>query len=93
MITLNVYLDVLPEKKESYLQFVKSLVHASKQEQGCLFYAHYASVHEENQFLIVENWADQAALNRHNRTMHLQKFVAEIPQYLATECTIKTSES
>lgn len=93
MITINVHLDVISEKKEEYLKFVEDLVITSKNEKGCLLYNHYSNLYEENKFIIVENWENQSALDQHNNTKHLQKFIDEISNYLTSDFIISISKA
>lgn len=88
MITINVFLTVKPEKKAEYLAFVKELVAASREDAGCLFYSHFSDLYDENKFVIVENWADQAAIDLHNQTPHLKSFVENIPTMAEFELKI-----
>ncbi|MBO0424291.1 hypothetical protein BCR22_13935 [Enterococcus plantarum] len=93
MITINVFLQVKPEKRTDYLAFIAELVKASQQDEGCLFYNHFEKVDHPNQFIIVENWQDTSAVEKHNETPHLKKFLKEAAFYLEKEAIIKVSQS
>ncbi|MBO0439241.1 putative quinol monooxygenase [Candidatus Enterococcus ikei] len=93
MVTINVFLQVRPEKRAAYIAFVTELVTASQQDEGCLSYDHFENVSQQNQFVIVENWQDRLMVDRHNETPHLKKFLSEISLYLEKEPTIKISYS
>lgn len=89
MIIINVLLKVKPEKREEFLVFVEDLVNKSRQDEGAIFYDCLESLDMKNQFMIIENWRDQAAVDLHNETDHLKKFIAEIDQYLAADKELK----
>ncbi|MBV7390034.1 MULTISPECIES: putative quinol monooxygenase [Enterococcus] len=89
MIIINVLLKVKPEKREEFLVFVEDLVSKSRQDEGALFYDCLESLDTKNQFMIIENWRDQAAVDLHNETAHLKKFIVEIDQYLAADKELK----
>ncbi|MBO0472421.1 antibiotic biosynthesis monooxygenase [Enterococcus ureasiticus] len=93
MITINVFLQVKPEKRTDYLAFIVELVNASQQDEGCLFYAHFEKVDQSNQFIIVENWQNSSAVEKHNETPHLKNFMNEASFYLEKEAVIKVSRS
>lgn len=93
MITINVRLQVKPEKRAAYIAFVAELVQASLKDEGCLFYDHFESLTEPNQFAIVENWASQEAVAKHNETDHLKKFAAEISEFLEKDFVLQVSHA
>lgn len=93
MITINVFLQVKPEKRTEYLTFIAELVKASQQDEGCLLYNHFENVDQPNQFIIVENWQDTSAVEKHNETTHLKKFLNDASFYLEKEAVIKVSHS
>lgn len=91
MITINVFLEIDSPKKEEYLEFVNNLVKSSQKEKGCLFYGHFSNVEDSTQYVIVENWENQKALDLHNKTEHLKSFVQNINQFLIEDCKISVS--
>ncbi|KRL03909.1 putative quinol monooxygenase [Liquorilactobacillus hordei] len=91
MVIINVLLKVIPEKREEYLTYVENLVNKSLQDEGNVFYSHFEDVYQKNQFMIVENWANQAAVEAHNKTDHLQDFLKNIGTYLVEDCKINVA--
>lgn len=88
MITINAFLTIKPEKKIEYLEVINQLVEASRQDQGCLYYSHCADLADENKFVIVEHWADQAAVDLHNQTPHLQHFIKRKNEFASEANTV-----
>ncbi len=56
---------------------------ASRAEEGCLAYRLYEDSEVENEFVFVEEWESQEALERHFATPHIARFMSEIPTALA----------
>ena len=75
MITINVLLKVKAEKEQDYLAFLDDMVQKSRQDDGCLFYDHFRNVKHHNEYIIVENWADDESVEKHNQTTHLKTFL------------------
>ncbi|GAA6237630.1 putative quinol monooxygenase [Apilactobacillus micheneri] len=82
MITNNVRLTIDPNKRAEYLSFIDDLVNKSLKDKGNLSYAHYQDVNDENQYLILEHWESQAALDAHSKTDHLINFQNHIGEYV-----------
>lgn len=91
MITINVFLKVKPEKEQAYVEYVDNMVQKSRADEGCLYYDHLKSLTAEHEYAIVENWADEAAVEKHNATEHLQNFLKDISEYLSEDLVLKTS--
>ncbi len=93
MITINVLLKVKPEKEQAYLEYVNTMVQKSRADEGCLFYDHLKSVTAPYEYMIVENWADDAVVEKHNETEHLQNFVQDISEYLTEDFILQKSQN
>ena len=93
MITINVLLKVKAEKEQDYLAFLDDMVQKSRQDDGCLFYDHFRNVKHHNEYIIVENWADDESVEKHNQSTHLKTFLEKIPAYLEEEIVLKISRS
>lgn len=93
MIVINVRLNVAEAKRQAYLEFVANLVEKSRQDSGNLFYGHYEDVKQRNNFIIVENWQDEEAVNKHNATPHLQNFLKNVGQFLTKDYEIQVANS
>ena len=92
MILINVHCDVDPAKRDAFKDYLKNLVEKSRQDQGNLFYTYLIDGLDENKFMIVENWADQAAIDAHNQTAHLQDFLQNARSYLTKNFVIRIAE-
>ncbi len=56
---------------------LRALGAASRPEAGCLRYDLHVDLQRPERFVMLEEWADQAALDRHDATPHLRRFIAE----------------
>ncbi len=83
MILINVKWTVRPEYVERWPQIVKEFTDAVRDEPGNIFFEWARSLDEENTFLLVEAFADDAA-EAHVNSDHFRKFTAEAPDYVAT---------
>jgi quinol monooxygenase YgiN len=65
---------VAPEHRDRFLAAVAQITRATSAETGNQEYAFYQSVDSGEEFLLVERWDDQDALEAHFRTEHLEAF-------------------
>lgn len=72
MIKVVVKIFVREEMKDAFLQVVKPLVAASKQDEGNIGYTCNVSVDDPNIFAFIENWKDKESLDKHMQTAHFQ---------------------
>lgn len=89
MIQITVNLKVSEKNQAAMKNVLKQLVEKSSIEKGCNSYGAFISREDANEWLIVENWADQQALDAHNETSHFKKLVPEMFE-LAESASIKT---
>lgn len=88
MLTVNAFLHINSDKKEEYLEKVNYLVLESQKEHGCLFYNHYENVEKLDEFIIVEHWEDEIAIENHKESVHFKDFIEKINQYLVEDLNI-----
>lgn len=74
MIIIHADMQIKPEKREAFLQTVQPLVAGSQAEDGCLRYTLTQDVANLNRFTMIEVWADQDAVDRHNASSHFTGF-------------------
>jgi quinol monooxygenase YgiN len=56
---------------------------ASRAEAGCLGYALYADTESEHDFVFVEEWDGEEALQRHFGTDHIREFMSAVRPLLS----------
>ena len=91
MITINVLLKSEGRKEQDYLAFLEDMVQKSRQDDGCLFYDHFRNVKHQNEYIIVENWADDKSVEKHNQTTPFKNILEKIPAYLEEEIVLKSA--
>ncbi|MBV8602107.1 MAG: antibiotic biosynthesis monooxygenase [Candidatus Eremiobacteraeota bacterium] len=74
MIALNVIYSFPPEKIDEAIGYFEQMQPASRAEPGCLFYTVYRDSDDPNTFVIHEQWKDQAALEAHGASAHMQRY-------------------
>jgi quinol monooxygenase YgiN len=66
-------------RREDLKRIGQALAQASRAEEGCLGYRLYEDVENENEFVFVEEWESQEALDQHFATAHIAEFMQAIP--------------
>lgn len=76
-------------KRDSLVRIGQTVAAASRDEPGCLGYRLYEDTERENEFVFVEEWEDQAALERHFATAHIAEFMRAMPATLVAAPDVK----
>ncbi|PRS06208.1 antibiotic biosynthesis monooxygenase [Bacillus atrophaeus] len=92
MIVLQAYMKVKQEKREEFLAEAQSLLSHSRAEEGNVQYDLFEKVGEENTFVMLEQWKDEAAMKFHNETAHFQGFVAKGKEFLSAPLDVFRTE-
>ena len=71
MLFLNVTYTMKPGMREVFLKEVQGILDTVRREDGCLAYAYYLPVEEDDTLLLVERWRDQAAQQVHLAAPHM----------------------
>jgi quinol monooxygenase YgiN len=82
-----------PEKRDVLAAALAKAAAASRGDAGCLSYSFTADLEDENRFISVETWADQASLDAHFATPHLAELFAVAGDALEGAADIKTYET
>lgn len=92
MILINAIFDVKETEFDNFLADINKLIDSSKQEAGCLGYELYQSTTSENRFVMIENWADQAAVEQHNQNPDLIAFAQSVGNYVTAKPVLHVTE-
>jgi len=76
-------------KRDELIRAAQAVVSASREEQGCISYRFYEDTERANEFVFVEEWADQGALERHFATDHIRVFMSSVPDTLVAPPEVK----
>ena len=77
------------ERRARLLEIGQAVAAASRHEPGCITYRIYEDTEVENDFVFVEEWADDAALKQHFATDHIAEFMGAIPEAITAPPDVK----
>ena len=77
------------EHREEMVRLGQTVAAASRQEAGCLNYALFEDSERENEFVMIEEWEDDEALQRHFTTPHIAAFMSAMPATLVAPPDIR----
>ncbi|HOW09037.1 MAG TPA: putative quinol monooxygenase [Bacteroidales bacterium] len=72
MITARVY--VKPGKEADFISAAKMMIENSNKEEGCLGYMLYQDPYESTNFIFVEKYKNQAAIDAHFASPYFKEF-------------------
>lgn len=82
-ITKQVVFIAKDDGIEELKALLKMMVAPSKAEDGCLFYEISQLKDKRNEFLVVESWRDEKALDGHKASAHYAKYKSEFEPFCA----------
>ena len=77
-IEITVLFDVVPERLAATADAFGELCAATRQEEGALRFDAWRSEEHENVIVLVEEWADQAAIDLHMKEPYVADFLAKV---------------
>ena len=83
MIVIIGSVSVQPDKRDLFLAETKKAVQASREEDGVNRYELVESVEQPNNFTLIEEYADEAALASHAESQHMKTLGAQLGEVLA----------
>jgi quinol monooxygenase YgiN len=88
-LTIIATLHALPGKEADLERRMLEMVEDTRKEEGCIDYDLHRSHEDPAVYVMIENWVDAAALDRHFATPHMQRLVAELPDLVGDRLTIQ----
>ncbi len=76
-------------KREELVRIGQTVAAASRQEAGCISYRLYEDTELDNEFVVVEEWENSEALQRHFATSHVADFMRAIPATVVAPPDVK----
>jgi quinol monooxygenase YgiN len=83
MIVVTGRMRVAPENRERFIAVATEMCARSREDDGCSGYRVYADLEQENRYVIVEEWADEEALQSHFTQPHTGAFLGQLGALLA----------
>ena len=77
------------ERRADLVRVGQTVAAASRQEPGCMSYRIYQDTEKENEFVFVEEWESDAALQEHFATVHVSEFLQAIQATLVAPPDVK----
>ncbi|ARM74232.1 TPA_asm: antibiotic biosynthesis monooxygenase [Listeria monocytogenes] len=82
MLHIQAKVPVKPDLVAEFLAEVNLVIHGSLAETGNHGYELVHSVENTDTFYILEQWADESAIQFHNGTEHYKRFKKNVPAFL-----------
>ena len=76
-------------KRSELVRIGQAVAAASRAEPGCISYRLYEDTEAENEFVFVEEWESNEALQRHFATPHIAEFMRSIPATIVGRPDVK----
>lgn len=89
MITIHAYMKINKEHRTEFLEKVKHVIAASQSETGNISYNLYENTQVQNEFVMLEEWQDEEAIEFHGKTEHFQQFMKIVQGFLLEAPVIK----
>jgi quinol monooxygenase YgiN len=77
------------ERRADLVRVGQTVAAESRQEPGCMSYRIYQDTEKENEFVFVEEWESDAALQEHFATVHVAEFLRAIQATLVAPPDVK----
>jgi quinol monooxygenase YgiN len=77
-IEITVLFDVVPDRLTDTVEAFDELCAATQQEEGALRFDAWRSAEHENVVVLVEEWADQEAIDLHMKEPYVADFLAKV---------------
>jgi quinol monooxygenase YgiN len=87
MITARVFIK--PGSETDFISIAKMMIENSNKEEGCLGYMLYQDPYEKTNFIFVERYKNQAAIDVHFATPYFKEFGAKTADMTARPVEIK----
>ncbi len=87
MIIARVYIK--PGMEDKFINDAKTIIESSNKEEGCLGYMLYQEPYEKTNFVFVEKYKNQAAVDAHFATDYFKEFGTKIADLISKPSEIK----
>jgi len=87
LITAKVFLKT--EKVADFIAAAKAMVDSSSAEAGCISYQLYQNPYDKGQFIFVEVWKDQAAIDAHFAMPYFTAWGPKTSDWMAKPAELK----
>lgn len=88
MITINATVYVNKDAIKEYKALTNVLIPGTQNELGNLRYDMYQSIEQPTEFVFIEQYADQAALDAHHNADHFTSFLKNVAPFLSKDMDV-----
>jgi quinol monooxygenase YgiN len=78
VIVVTGRVQVLPEHRQRFLEVAAEMCRQSRTDPGCEGYRVYADLEQADRYVFLEEWVDDAALQRHFVQPHTSAFMTDL---------------
>lgn len=89
MIIIHAHLQVKPDQEQAFLQEAKTLLAATRAEEGNISYDLMKSTEQDGHYTMVEIWKDVEATAIHNTSEHFTAFTQKAQTFMAAPMDLK----
>lgn len=76
---------IRPDKQAEWAELSDYYAKAVNNEPGCVFFEFSRSLNDENEYVTIEGFADDAAGKEHMRQEHVSRFMGEMPDIVSAQ--------
>jgi quinol monooxygenase YgiN len=66
------------DKLEKYLELSREMVEKTVKEEGCIRYELFQDVKDPRVMIIIEEWENEEALNKHSASEHFKRIIPQL---------------
>ena len=92
MIVVAGTLELNPEDMDEAIGYVRDVVHATNQEEGCITYGFSRDLDNAGTFHIYEEWESEAHLAAHGKAGHMTAFRKKLGALRVIDRSLKVFE-
>lgn len=82
MIIIHAYFKINLKNREDFLKQAKRIATFSQAEEGNISYCVFEDPGNTGEFVFIEKWKDETAVQQHEETTVFKAFVEQLPNYL-----------
>ncbi|MDR3257991.1 MAG: antibiotic biosynthesis monooxygenase [Fusobacteriaceae bacterium] len=76
---------LIPEKTSAAAPFFSELISATRKEEGCIEYRLFINSKVNTEYVFIEEWISQEALDKHMNSEHFKRLIPHIKEFCSKE--------
>lgn len=93
MIIIHAFFKIDTKNRKEFLEQAKQVAALSQAEEGNISYFFYEDPENLSEFVFLEKWKDQTAIQQHDETSHFKLFIDNLQKYLIEPLRIELFEA